>query len=77
LRQTSATSPPWLVVVIAFAAFIGVGLAAYIYSSFPSPEESCISNCAAVGKRGVMEYVIREELTRGMYSRGPQECRCR
>jgi|GEM_PF-4903749 len=70
--------PVWLIVAIAFAAFIAVGLlAAYIYSRFSSPKESCMSNCAAVGKRGVMEYVIREELTRGMRGKGPEECRCR
>lgn len=70
--------PVWLIVAAAFGAFIGLGLlAAYIYSRFPSTKEACISNCAAVGKRGVMEYVIREELTRGMRNKGPEECRCR
>lgn len=70
--------PVWLIVTTAFAAFIGVGLlAAYIYSRFPSPEDACVTNCAVVGKRGVMEYVIREELTRGMRGKGLKECRCR
>lgn len=70
--------PVWSIVAAGFAVFIGVGLlTAYISSRFPSPKEACISKCAAVGKRGVMEYVIREELTRGMHGKGPEECRCR
>lgn len=78
MPKSKRNIPPWLVVVMAFAALIGVGLlAAYISSRFPSPNEACISKCAAVGKHGVMEYVIREELTRGMHGKGPEECRCR
>ena len=70
--------PVWLIVAAAFAAYVGLGLlAAYVYSSFPNPKEVCTSNCAVIGKRGVMEYVIREELKRGMRGKGPEECRCR
>ena len=70
--------PVGLIVAAALAAFIGVVLlAAYIYSSVSSPEDACVTNCAVVGKRGVMEYVVREELTRVMRGKGPEECRCR
>jgi len=69
--------PVWLIVVAAFAAFIGLNLfGAYVISLYPSPEEACARDCKVVGKRGAMVYVYREELTRGMRGKGPMECRC-
>lgn len=69
--------PVWLIVVAAFATFIGLNLlGAYILSRFPTPDEACAHDCDVVKKRGVMVYVYPEQMTRGMRGKGPKECRC-
>lgn len=71
-------TPAWLIVVFVFAGLIGLNLVvSFMLSFFPSPEEACSKHCLNVGRRGVLTYVYREELTRGMRGRGPKECQCK
>ena len=69
---------PSIIVAAGFGVFIAAGLlVAYLIGMLPTPEEACVKRCSAVGKQGQMSYVYPPEITAGMRSRGPMECKCK
>jgi len=65
-------------VAAGFGAFVGAGLlVGHFLGMLPTPEEACIKKCSSVGKQGEMAHVYPPEITAGMRSKGPMECRCK
>ena len=71
-KLSSLAFPALIVAII----LIPTASTIYVKSKGPSPEDSCLTQCAAIGKAGRMTYTHRPEMTTGMRSPGPMKCEC-